>query len=108
MFIIGFSLIRKSLALGLLSLGLALLVNAVGFMLWSRRDRLTPYPCLQGLLGVVGTSTLLLLWVFDQSGQLPLLDPRFQNNPRGLYAILLMFPGLMTLFYVQNRMNRKK
>lgn len=108
MLILGITLLGQQPGLGLLSLGLALLVNLAGFLLWHIRDRLAPYPCIQGLLTLVGIATLALLLAFDAADRLALLDPRFQDHPRGLYMLLLMFPGLMALFYFQNRAGRPK
>ncbi len=108
MLILGFTLLGRQPGLGALALALALLVNATGFLLWWRRDRLAPYPCIQGLLALVCVATLILLVTFDATGRLALLDPRFRDNPRGLYTIVLMFPGLMALFHFQNRMGKKK
>lgn len=108
MLLLGFTLLGRQPGLGALCLGLALLVNATGYALWHFRDRLPPYPSIQILLLLVGLATLVLLVTFDTMAQLALLDPRFRDNPRGLYLLLLMFPGLMALFYFQDRAGRRK
>ena len=108
MVILGFTLIAREPVFALVSLGLALLVNGLGLWLWSRRDRLEPYPCIQGLLATVAIATLILLVTFDATGRIAELDPHFRNNPRGLYALMLMFPILMGMFHLQNRAGKKK
>jgi len=107
MLIVGFTQLGRLPSFALMALGLALLVNGLGTWLWFRRDRLAPYPCIQGLVATVALATLTLLTVFDRTGHLADLDTRFRSNPRGLYLILLMFPVLMGLFHFQNRLSRK-
>lgn len=108
MLLLGFTLLGRQPGLGALCLGLALLVNIGGFALWHFRDRLPPYPSIQALFVLVGIATLILLVTFDATAHLALLDPRYRDNPRGLYLVLLMFPGLMLLFHVQDRAGRRK
>jgi hypothetical protein len=108
MVILGFTLIQRNSWMACLCLGMALLVNLLALWLWSRRDRFAPYPCIQGLLAAVTLATLAILVTFDATGRLADLDPRFRNNPRGLYTLLFMFPALMAMFHFQNRLGRKK
>lgn len=97
---------RLALALAACWLG----ANAIGTWLWWRRDRLLPYPAVQLMLVVVGAFSSLALFAIDYSGHLSDFDryyretfphwlyEAFRQEPRWLYAGLLVFPCLMVAF----------
>jgi hypothetical protein len=88
---------------GLLLLFCGLLPNLLGTLLWLRRDRLAPYPALQGLLAIVLVCTAIALGGLVWGGPVLGLDPRFSAEIRQASWILLLFPGLMVLFHLQEK-----
>ena len=88
---------------GLLLLFCGLLPNLLGTLLWLRRDRLAPYPALQGLLAIVFAFTAIALGGLVWGGPVLGLDPRFSAETRQAGWILLLFPGLMAMFHLQEK-----
>lgn len=79
-----------------------LLSNLVGLALWRHRDRLSPYPALQLLIATAAVSALVSMLVLWRSGgPVPPLD-----LPSSLW-FLLIYPGLMLVFHLQERAARK-
>lgn len=98
---VGIMVIGRAPGLAAVLLVCAGFSNAVGLALWRSRHRLRPYPALQGLVVTIGMATLCSLVYADLSGTLPLLDRRLEDSPRAAYWILVIFPGLMTLFHAR-------
>ncbi len=100
--LLGGLLLAQGRAAGAGVLALGLLPNLVGVVLWRHRDRLRPYPALQLLIVAAGLSALaamLLLW--RSKAPIPSLE-----LPSGLW-FLLVYPGLMLMFHLQERASRK-
>jgi hypothetical protein len=77
--------------------------NAVGCWLWSRRDRLAPYPSIQWLIIVMGVFAAIAFVTFHQSGPLMYLDFQPSPFPKTLYWLLLVFPAMMLMFHLNER-----
>jgi hypothetical protein len=75
-------------------LGCFAAANAAGWWLWRRRDRVRPYPALQGLLLACGACGLAAVAALHLAG--PAGAP-LAGDPRG-YLALLAFPALMARF----------
>ncbi len=83
-------------------LALGLLPNLVGLLLWRRRHRLPPYPAVQLLFATAGISALVSMLVLLHSG----VSLSSLQLPSGLW-FLGIYPGLMLVFYLQERAGRK-
>jgi hypothetical protein len=81
--------------------------NAIGTWLWSRRVHVAPYPAIQALVAVMGMATLAVFVGLDYLGELAALDPQGAARPGWAYGLLAMYPGLMLLFFVQERAARR-
>ena len=75
-----------------------LAANVVGLILWSLRSRITAYRAIQILLAVVGLCTAIYFVALDLLGRANAL-----NSRHSLYWYLLLFPGLMWMFYLRQR-----
>ncbi len=93
--------------LAALWLGCFASVNLVGTAIWMNRGKVDPYRAIQILLLVVFAFTAIAMVSADLFGLLGEIEQRFKN-PRLLYFVLLMFPGLMTMFHFQNRVKSKE
>lgn len=85
--------------------------NAVGAALWSRRDRLMPYPAIQAMLatcGVVGASALAFLHLLHPG---LVVDRRpwygISDDPLAAPGLLLLIAALMAWLHVMERAGRK-
>jgi len=75
--------------------------------MWMNRGKLDPYRALQVLLLVIFAFTTIAIVSADWLGFLGELGQRVEN-PRLLYFVLLMFPVLMTMFHLQNRVESRE
>lgn len=101
--LLGGLLAAKAPRAGILVVVCGLLPNLAGTLLWMRRDRLAPYPALQGLLAIVFVFTALAIGGLVWSGPALGLDPSFSSEARQSAWILLLFPALMAMFHFQEK-----
>lgn len=99
--LLGVFLVSASPAVGLALIGLTLLANGLGTLLWMRRDRLAPYPAIQALLVIGGLCAVLALVVVADAG----LPAQETGLPTPWF--LLMYPGLMLSFHLRERAARR-
>lgn len=105
----GVILLWKSCVLtGCVFLGSFLAPNIIGLVLWSKRDRIRPYPAIQWLIVIIGVFTVVSLVCLDISAKIQLVSPQYEQFPRAMYLLLLMFPALMVMFHFQNKQTGKK
>ena len=93
----GILLSLKSPWLGGYWVGMFVVLNAAGFWLYFRRDRILPYPAVQLLLlvcGVTSISAWTLLVVMR-----PDLLPLMQATALKGYLCLMIIPGIMLSFH---------
>ena len=102
-------LIPKSLPLAAAILAYGLVPNIVGTLIWRRRASLAPYPAIQCLIGLIGVCTLAAFVTLDLAGQLGELQQHGSSAPqgRGIYWLMLMFPGMMMAFHHMERAGRR-
>lgn len=94
--------------------------NAVGFEMWRRRDRLRPYPAIQGLMAVCAVAGLLAVVAVHAYGpdpvQLGLVwrqggaahEAGTDASFRSIYRILLLgVPVMMGWFALMDRLGRR-
>ena len=100
--LLGGLLIAQGRLTGAAVLVLGILPNLVGLLLWRRRHTLSPYPALQILFSTAGISALVSMLVIVRSG----VTPSSLQLPSGLW-FLLVYPGLMFVFHLQEWAGRK-
>lgn len=100
-------LIPQRPQVGIAVFACGLIPNLIGLRLWQLRHRVEPYPAIQSLLLILWGFTVLAVLVMDVSGAwLPSVGSPPQD-PARLYWFLLMFPGLMLVFHLQERAARR-
>jgi hypothetical protein len=99
--LLGVMLLGRSEPVGGLVLLSGILPNAVGLVLWRRRETLAPYPAIQALIAVCGLGALAALLSIGTAG----IAMSSSELPSGW--LLLMYPGLMLAFHLQERAARK-
>lgn len=104
----GLLLLFKELVLGLILIVCFSLINLFGTMLWTRRDRIAPYPAVQCLILLNGVFAFFTIILVDHLERVSDLDPRYVNMPGWVYAMLLMFPGMMLMFHLMEKQARKQ
>lgn len=87
---------------GAVVVALGLLPNALGCVLWLRRRALNPFPALQLLIGVAGLSALAALLYLRQAGVAG------ESSAPADLRVLLVYPAVMTMFFVQERAARRQ
>ena len=99
--LLGGALLMSSRPVGTWLIVLALVANALGVLLWTRRDRLEPYPALQVLLGIGGVTAVIAFVAVARAG--------VPSEESGLPTpwFLLMYPGLMLTFHLRERAARR-
>jgi hypothetical protein len=100
--LLGCLLMAQGRKVGAVVLVLGLVPNFVGLALWRHRHRLSPYPALQLLIATAGISALVSMVVLWRlTGPVSSLQ-----LPSSLW-FLLLYPGLMLVFHLQERAARK-
>lgn len=85
-----------------------LVPNLIGLRLWQMRNRVEPYPAIQSLLLILWGFTVLAVLVLDVTGTwLPAVGSP-EQDPASLYCVLVLFPGLMLMFHLQERAARRR
>lgn len=98
--ILGCVLVMQGEPAGWLLVACAFIPNLIGTALWYRRNLLAPYPAIQTLLGVCGLAAAAAMLGIRSSG--------LSTSEVGLPSLwfLLMYPGLMVAFLLQERSSR--
>ncbi len=102
MFVAGALTFPLSVATAALVLGIFGLSNAIGFWLWSRRDRLSPYRAIQILMFVLMLAGMLAVYILDRGVVWHAIQSGQAVSPRQMYLMLpATFGGLLFMFYFQ-------
>jgi hypothetical protein len=80
-----------------------LLPNALGLLLYRRRNRIAPYPALQWLILVIGIVSTIFVVYLNRSGLAQEVDPRLGYGQWGFYLLPVLFGGLMVMFHWMER-----
>ncbi len=107
LFVAAISSLSQAPLLAALLFGCFVSANLVGTIIWMNRGKLDPYRAIQVLLLVIFAFTTIATVSADWLGFLGEIDQRVKN-PRLLYLVLLMFPALMTMFHLQNRVKSRE
>ena len=100
------ALIPVDATVAAITFGIFLVPNLLGLYLWRSRRRLSAYPCLQLLIAVTGVCALglFLLWRGMPAER---LHEAFRGQSDYLhFGWLLILPGLMLMFHLQQRAGR--
>lgn len=101
LFILGIMLLSQSRSVGGFLLLFGLIPNLIGLLLWRRRQSVSPYPAIQGLLAACGLSALFAMLCFRAAG----IAESSVDLPS--LWLLLVYPGLMLAFHFQEQSARK-
>ncbi len=98
---------KDPLAAGL-CLGGFLLINAWGFYLWARRDKLNAYAALQRLMLVFSVVAAAVIVVVNLRGHSePPSEPTWASTHLP-YGLIALGPALMLVFYMREQSARRR
>lgn len=99
--LLGGLLLAQSQSVGALLVLCAAVPNLVGLALWRRRHSVSPYPAIQCLVAACGLGALVAMLGLRAAG--------VAQSPAGMPSswFLLMYPGLMLAFHLQERAARR-
>ncbi len=104
MLVAGLLAIPADLTAALTVLGLFLLANLAGWLIWRRRDSLPPYKGLQLLIPTLGLTGIIAVHVLDRAGIYEAIQVGGSVSARETYTILIVVVALlMVMFWWQNR-----
>jgi hypothetical protein len=84
------------------AIGLFVLANVIGMVIWRRRDRLSAYAGIQILLPIVGAVGLAATYVLERSNIFESIQVGGTVSARSTYGIIILVVGaLMLMFYFQ-------
>lgn len=92
----------KSFLLSIIIICCFLAPNIIGSVLWTRRDRIAPYPAIQCLIAIIGICSLIAFVSCDLMGHLGSGGENVSDSDN-IYWILLIFPAVMVMLHFLNR-----
>ena len=99
-FISAVIVMPRDTTVGLTTLALFVVVNAIATGMWMQRERLDPYRAIQVLIILAGIYSFAATWVLDRAGQFESLGVGGQVSAASMYLILaLMIPAMLLLFH---------
>ncbi len=88
-------------------IGLFVLANVVGMLIWNRRDKMSAYKGIQILLPIVGAAGLATVYMLERSNIYESIQVGGTVSARSTYGIIvLVVAALMLMFYFQHGRNR--
>jgi hypothetical protein len=83
-------------------IGLFVLANVVGMLIWKRRDKMSAYAGIQTLLPIVGAAGLATVYMLERSNIYEAIQIGGTVSARSTYGIIvLVVAALMLMFYFQ-------
>jgi hypothetical protein len=102
MLVAGVLSLGSNVRTAVVTIGLFLLANICGILIWRKRETLSAYAGIQALLPVVGAFGLAAVYVLERSGIYESIQVGASVSARSTYAIIiLVVAALMLLFYFQ-------
>ena len=101
---LGIVAVAQGDALGWLPIGLCVLANLIGTLLWWVRDRLAPFPAAELLLGTITVLSAAGVVAILEGGLVGVAPD--QPPGRWVYLYLLVFPALMIQLWVVDHARR--
>jgi len=88
-------------------IGLFVLANVVGMLIWNRRDKMSAYKGIQILLPIAGAAGLATVYMLERSNIYESIQVGGTVSARSTYGIIvLVVAALMLMFYFQYGRNR--
>lgn len=108
MLVAGLLSIPANLAAAIAVLGLFALANFLGWLVWRRRDSLSPYKGLQMLIPILGATGIAAVYVLDSAGIYESIQVGASVTASETVAILIgVVVVLMIMFWWQDRQHKK-
>ena len=83
-------------------IGLFVIANVVGMLIWRRRDKMSAYAGIQILLPIVGAAGLATVYMLERSNIYAAIQVGGTVSARSTYGIIiLVVAALMLMFYFQ-------
>ncbi len=83
-------------------IGLFVIANVVGMLIWRRRDKMSAYAGIQILLPIVGAAGLATVYMLERSNIYEAIQVGGTVSARSTYGIIiLVVAALMLMFYFQ-------
>ena len=83
-------------------IGLFVIANVVGMLIWRRRDKMSAYAGIQILLPIVGAAGLATVYMLERSNIYEAIQVGGTVSARSTYVIIiLVVAALMLMFYFQ-------
>lgn len=90
-------------------LGLFALANLLGWLIWRRRESLSPYKGLQMLIPILGATGITAVYILDSAGIYESIQVGASVAARETYAIFVgVVVVLMMMFWWQEKQGRKQ
>lgn len=106
MLVAGLLSIPANLTAAIAVLGLFAFANLVGWLIWRRRESLSPYKGLQMLIPVLGATGIAAVYVLDSAGIYESIQVGGSVTAWATYAILVgVVVVLLIMFWWQDRQN---
>lgn len=83
-------------------IGLFVIANVVGMLIWRRRDKMSAYAGIQTLIPIVGAAGLVTVYMLERSNIYEAIQVGGTVSARSTYGlIVLVVAVLMLMFYFQ-------
>ncbi len=83
-------------------IGLFVITNVVGMLIWRRRDKMSAYAGIQTLIPIVGAAGLATVYMLERSNIYEAIQVGGTVSARSTYVIIiLVVAALMLMFYFQ-------
>ena len=100
--IAGILALRMNAAAGMLAIALFLAANAVGVLLWTRREQLSAHAGIQLLLAILGAAGIAAIYVLDRAGIFEAIQIGASVSAQKTYVLLVaVIMILMVSFYLR-------
>lgn len=102
MLVAGLLAMPRDMGTALEVLGIFVLANACGFVLWQRRDAVSALAGMQILLAVVGGASCAAVYLLDKAGIFEIIQSGGKVAAVEMYLLILfIILGLMLMFYLR-------
>jgi len=109
MLVAGLLSIPANSAAAIAVLGLFVLANFLGWLVWRRRESLSPYKGLQMLIPILGATGIAAVYVLDSVGIYESIQVGASVTASETVAILIgVVVVLMIMFWWQDRQHKKQ
>lgn len=83
-------------------IGLFVIANVVGMLIWRRRDKMSAYAGIQTLIPIVGAAGVATVYMLERSNIYEAIQVGGTVSARSTYGIIILVVAVLTLtFYFQ-------